>query len=93
MKTKILLVIIAYLDFVVLGLSGGLLGVAWPSIRQTFGAPLDAVGALLLTTTAGYLLASFASGAGIARLGVGGFLLAGSFVAGAGPLGYVVAPA
>jgi fucose permease len=93
MKTKILLVAIAYLDFVVLGLSSGLLGVAWPSIRQTFGAPLDAVGALLVTTTAGYLLASFTSGASIAHIGVGGFLLVGSLVAGAGPLGYTAAPA
>ncbi len=92
MKTKILLVTIAYLGFVILGLSSGLLGVAWPSIRQTFGAPLDAVGALLLTTTAGYLLASFTGGASIARLGMGGFLLVGALVAGAGPLGYVAAP-
>lgn len=50
MKTKILLVAIAYLGFIILGLSSGLLGVAWPSIRQTFDTPLDAVGALLLTT-------------------------------------------
>jgi fucose permease len=69
------------------------LGVAWPSIRQTFGAPLDAVGALLLTTTAGYLLASFTNGASIARIGVGALLLAGSLIAGAGPLGYAAAPA
>jgi len=91
--TRLLLIVIAYLDFVVLGLSSGLLGVAWPSIRQTFGVPLDAVGALLLTTTAGYLVASFTSGAGIALVGVGVFLLTGTLIAGVGPLGYVAAPA
>ena len=91
--TKFLLVTIAYLDFVILGLSSGLLGVAWPSIRQTFGAPLDAVGALLLTTTAGYLLASFTNGASIARIGVGALLLVGTVIAGVGPLGYTAAPA
>jgi fucose permease len=92
-RSRYLLIAIAYLDFVVLGLSSGLLGVAWSSIRQTFGAPLDAVGALLLTTTAGYLLASFTSGASIARIGVGSLLLVGTAIAGAGPLGYVAAPA
>lgn len=90
---KLLLIIIAYLDFVVLGLSSGLLGTAWPSIQQTFGAPLDAVGALLLTTTAGYLAASFASGAAIARIGIGGFILLGTAIAGVGPLGYIASPA
>ncbi|MCX7681981.1 MAG: MFS transporter, partial [Anaerolineae bacterium] len=90
--TKLLLITIAYLNFVVLGLSSGLLGTAWPSIQQTFGTPLDAVGALLLTTTAGYLLASFAGGAVIARLGIGGFILLGTAIAGAGPLGYVASP-
>lgn len=93
MKAKILLVTIAYIDFVILGLSSGLLGVAWPSIRETFGAPLDAVGALLLTTTAGYLVASFTNGASIARIGIGSLLLVGTVIAGIGPLGYVAAPA
>lgn len=91
--TKLPLIVIAYLDFIVLGLSSGVLGTAWPSIQQTFSIPLDAVGALLLTTTAGYLLASFASGAAIARIGIGGFILLGTAIAGVGPLGYVASPA
>jgi hypothetical protein len=46
MKTKSSapLIGIAFLSFVVMGLNAGLLGVAWPSIRASFGLPLDAIG-------------------------------------------------
>ena len=40
-------------SFVVLGLPDGMLGTAWPSMRATFGAPVSALGLILLVTTAG----------------------------------------
>jgi hypothetical protein len=43
------------LAFVSLGLPDGLLGVAWPSMRATFGLPLEALGPLLAAFTTGYV--------------------------------------
>lgn len=69
--------LIAFIAFVSLGLPDGLLGVAWPSMRHATGVPLAALGQLLAAGTAGYLVSSVASGAVVARIGVGR-LLAGS---------------
>jgi hypothetical protein len=43
----------------------------WPSIRGSFALPLDALGALLVTATAGYVASSFSSGWLLARMSVG----------------------
>ena len=79
--------------FIALGLPGGVLGVAWPSIRDSFGVSLDAIGTLLLASTIGYLLSSFTSGRTLTRVGIGPFLMISSVVGGAGFLGYALAPA
>jgi len=92
-KTGLLLIGIAYLGYVLLGLSNGLLGVAWPSIRESFDMSLDALGTLLTTVTAGYILSSFNSGRMISRFGMGYLLIASSVAMGVGLLGYAVAPA
>jgi len=70
-----LLVALAYAAFISLGLPDGLIGVGWPSIRQTYGLPIDALGALLITFTIGYLVSSATSGWLLARLGVGMLLV------------------
>ncbi len=69
------LVPLAFLAFVSLGLPDGILGVAWPSLRRSFDRPVDALGAILLATMAGYLLSSFSAGAVLARTGVGRLLV------------------
>jgi fucose permease len=92
MKSKILLIGISYSCFIALGLPNGLLGVAWPSIRGTFTIPLDALGALLITTTLGFLLSSFNSGRIAAHLGVGPFLMVSNILTGIGLLGYALSP-
>jgi fucose permease len=84
---------ISFFSFIVLGLPDGTLGVAWPSIRDTFGLPLDALGVLFLFFTSGYLASSFASGKLISLLGINNFLLVSSLLMGSGLLGYVLAPA
>ena len=61
-KTAIALGTLASLAFVALGLPDGLLGVAWPSIRASFDLPLDALGALLVTFTGGYVVANSLGG-------------------------------
>nr|MCU0495578.1 MFS transporter [Chloroflexaceae bacterium] len=83
---------LAFLAFISLGLPDGLLGVGWPSIRASFGLPLEALGALLLTVMTGYLLSSFSSGWVLRHMGVGTLLTLSCLVAAASLLGYAVAP-
>jgi fucose permease len=87
-----LLVALAYAAFVSLGLPDGLTGVAWPSIRTTFGLPLNALGALATTAMIGYLVSSFSSGRMLARLGVGGLLALSCLATAISLLGYGSAP-
>lgn len=87
-----LLVGLAYAAFVSLGLPDGLTSVAWPSIRTTFGLPLDALGALIVTSGFGYLVSSFTSGRALARLGVGWLLALSCLATTVSLLGYGAAP-
>jgi fucose permease len=83
---------LAYAAFISLGLPDGLTGVAWPSIRATFGLPLDALGALATTSTIGYLVSSFSSGRALARIGVGWLLVLSCLATAVSLLGYAVSP-
>jgi fucose permease len=91
-RTDLPVVALAYLYFIVLGMPGALLGIAWPSMRQTFELPLDAVGVLLTTSAIGYTLSSFYSGRLVYRLGYPRLLVLSSLLAIVGALGYVTAP-
>ena len=62
---------LAFASFILLGLSAGLLGVAWPAIRAELVLPLEAAGTLLTASTVGYLTASFISGPFAFRIGSG----------------------
>ncbi len=68
------LIVLAFIAFISLGMPDGLLGVAWPGIRSSFGLPIDALGLLLVFATAGYMTSSFFSGALVRRFGIGGLL-------------------
>ena len=68
------LIILSFIAFISLGLPDGLLGVAWPGIRNNFDLPLDAIGLLLVFSTMGYMVSSFFSGALVRKLGIGGLL-------------------
>lgn len=89
---KIGLILLAYVAFSSLGLPDGLMGVGWPSIRNNFSVPLDAIGLLLFASVAGYMTASFFSGFLLTRLGVGRILAAGSLSSGLALLGYTLVP-
>jgi fucose permease len=84
---------LAALAFVSLGLPDGLLGVAWPSIRATFGLELDALGALLVAATTGYVASSFSSGLLLGRINLGTVLAVSCGLTAAALLGYASAPA
>lgn len=92
-RSHIGLILLSFIAFISLGLPDGLLGVAWPSIRETFSLRLDALGMLMITSTAGYITSSFLSGKLIAKLGVGGTLAVSCFLTGAGLIGYTLVPA
>lgn len=70
-------ILIAFLAFVGLGLSAGLLGVAWTYMQKDYGLELDAVNVLLLVQTISYTLASFFVGRTLARFGSGISLVGG----------------
>lgn len=89
---RTVLIIMAYLAFVALGMPDGLLGVAWPSIRDSFSVPLDSAGLLLSAFVAGYLISSISSGPLVSRMGIGKLLAASCAVTGTGLIGYTVAP-
>jgi fucose permease len=91
-RSELLLVTIAYTGFVASGVPTGMMGVAWPSVRQTFALPLDALGLLLLTEMIGNLLISLCGGPLIFRIGVGRVLLLSAFARGLGAIGYGLAP-
>jgi fucose permease len=82
---------LAFLGFVSLGLPDGLLGVAWPFVRHSLGAPLEGLGALLICVTVGYSLTSWFSGRLIAWLGIGGLLLASCVLTAVSLFGYALA--
>jgi fucose permease len=83
---------LASAGFVSLGLPEGLLGVAWPSIRESFGLNLDALGMLLATFAAGYFVASALNGRVLARVGVGVVLAVSCTLMGLSLIGYSLAP-
>jgi len=90
-RTKALL--LAYLAFIMLGLPVGLLGVAWPTLRADFALPLEALGLLLITSTVGYILASFFIARLINRFGIGSLLIWAGLASAAALFGYPLAPA
>jgi fucose permease len=73
-RAGLLILLLAYAAFIGLGLSNSLMGVAWPSVRTTFGQPLDALGIFLIGNTSGYMIASALSGRLLARMTAGTML-------------------
>ena len=71
----------------------GVLGVAWPSVRATFGLPVSHLGSILFAVMAGYLASSFASSAFVAHFGVGWVLAWSNALVAASGVGYALAPA
>lgn len=90
---SLVLILLCFIAFISLGLPDGLLGVAWPSMRAGFGQPLDALGVLLVATTAGYMLSSFFSGAISRHLGIGRLLALSCGATGLALVGFALAPA
>lgn len=89
---KRLPIVLSFACFLALGIGNGVLGVAWPSIRTTFGLPLDALVALLISSTVGFVIGSITAGQMMAWIGIGRFLLLTNLLVAAGMVGYAIAP-
>jgi fucose permease len=89
-RTRLLL--LSFLAFVSLGVPDTVFGIAWPSLRHTFGLPQSALGAALVTGVSGYFLSGLVAGSLMARVGVGGLLAGSSALVALGLVGYAVAP-
>lgn len=68
------LLLTAYLAFIGLGLPDAVAGVAWPSIRESFGLGQGGLGLIIATAGAGYLLSSACSGLVMRALRLGDLL-------------------
>ena len=87
MITAILLLII-YLAFMSLGLPDGVMGVAWPEMRQTFSMPLAGAGVLTVVGSIGTVFSSFSSGHILKRFGTGPVVCISSALTGLAMLGF-----
>jgi fucose permease len=91
-SATLVVVILSYALFILLGMPDAMLGIAWPSMRAVFGMPLDALGQLLMASTIGYIISSFTVGRMIKRLGMLNLLLVGALLRAAGLAAYALAP-
>ncbi len=88
-----MLLLVAFLAFISIGLPDAILGVAWPSIRDTFDRPRADLGYILFASGAGYFGSGILAGKAIELLGVGRLLAVSTAAVSVGLLGYAVAPA
>ncbi|MDB5386054.1 MAG: putative transporter [Planctomycetaceae bacterium] len=76
-RPRLLLIALAYLGFVSLGLPDAVIGVAWPTVRDTFSLSQSAIGMIFVASGIGYCFSSILAGKLTEDLGIG-LLLAGS---------------
>lgn len=85
-------VVLSFAGFICLGMMSGLLGLAAPSLRQTFNIEIADVGFLLAVQTVGYIGLSFFTGRVLVRLGSARTFFFGALLMSAALFGYVAAP-
>jgi len=90
--TSTLVLLISYIAFISIGFPDAVLGVAWPSVRETFGLSQAGLGYILFASGAGYCFSGLISGKIIDRLGVGRLLVVSTALVTTGLLGYSIAP-
>jgi fucose permease len=86
------LLLLSYVGFISLGLPDGVLGAAWPAIRQQMGLPLDGAGRILLFATSGTVLSSLLSGPLLSRIQTGAVLAGSALLAALALFLYAQAP-
>jgi MFS family permease len=87
-----LLVIVIYITFITLGLPDTILGVAWPSMRDSMNLPLEAAGVITMVVTSFTAASSFASGFAVEKIGTGKVVLISNLLTASALLGYSFSP-
>jgi fucose permease len=87
-----LLLLMAYLGFVSLGLPDAVLGIVWPSVRESFGLSQGALGWPLTAAASGYVLSGLFAGRVLAAIGVGWLLGGSTLLVAFGVAGYALSP-
>src|SRR4051812_21682102 len=91
-RTNALLIALAYVGFISLGLPDAVIGVAWPTVRETFSLPQAALGLLFVASGLGYFLTSFFSGRMTQALGIGLLLTVSTALVATAMFGFAAAP-
>jgi fucose permease len=91
-RTGLLLIVLAYVGFISLGLPDAVIGVAWPSVRDTFRLPQGAAGLVFVASGLGYFVTSFLSGRLTHWLGIGLLLAASTGLVAAAMFGFAFSP-
>lgn len=91
-RPKVLLLSLAFMGFISLGLPDAVIGVAWPSVRDTFHLRQGAVALILVSSGLGYLLSSFFAGRLMHALGVGLLLTASTSLVAVAMFGFAFSP-
>lgn len=86
------LMLVTFLAFISIGFPDAILGVAWPSMRDTFDRRLSDVGFILFASGSGYFLSGILAGRAIEWLGVGRLLAVSTALVAAGLFGYASTP-
>jgi fucose permease len=86
------LLALAYLAFVSLGLPDAVLGLAWPSLRDTFSLPQVGMGAILGASAAAYFVSGMLAGRLLQAFNVGLLLAASTGLVALGLAGYATVP-
>jgi fucose permease len=87
-KPRPLVLLICYLGFISLGLPDTLLGVAWPSVRDSFSVRQSDIGWLFAGAGLSYFLSSFFAGRLLKRFNVGTLLAVSSALVALSGLNY-----
>lgn len=85
-------IFVAFASFLVLGVPGAMLGVLWPSLRQTFDLSHEAAGVLLVAKFFSYFVGSFFSGRWVGQRGGGPVLAGAAALMAMGLVGMAAAP-
>src|SRR5688500_11926260 len=91
-RPALLLIVLAYVGFISLGLPDAVIGVAWPSVRDSFRLPQGAAGLVFVASGLGYFVTSFLSGRLTHMLGIGLLLAASTALVAAAMLGFAFSP-
>lgn len=91
-KSSALLLLVAFLAFVSIGFPDAVLGVAWPTMRDTFDRSRADLAYILFAAGAGYFSSGILAGKAIELLGVGRLLAASTTAVSLGLFGYAASP-